>query len=147
MEMLLIRDILLPSVTLGRLFVDNVFECYTLEDTDRRMEEFSQSKIKGSTAIPLGAYRVIVDKSLRFGRDMPHVMNVPHFDGIRIHSGNTAEDTEGCIIVGTSRNPVARTISGSKDAYGILFPKLVACSERKERRTLHVMRLPQYKEA
>ena len=88
--------------TIGRLFIDGVYFCYTLEDKVREIEGIQPVmwKVLGSTAIPKGSYRLVRDMSTRFGREMFHVLYVPGFSGIRIHSGNTDKDTEGCILVG-----------------------------------------------
>lgn len=83
-----------PSYTAGSLFIDNVWFCYTLEDKVR------DAKIYGETAIPYGTYDVIVTMSARFKKPLPLLLNVPNFSGVRIHSGNTKENTEGCILVG-----------------------------------------------
>jgi hypothetical protein len=83
--------------TIGELLIDGIFECYTLEDVERDV------KIKGETAIPKGAYKVIINESTRFKRLLPLLLNVPNFEGVRIHSGNTNHDTEGCILVGQTR--------------------------------------------
>lgn len=88
-----------PTVTLGDLYVDGTFQCFTLEDVDRRLEN-GGVKIKGETAIPLGTYQVTIDFSQRFQRPMMHVLDVPQFAGIRIHAGNNVTNTEGCILVG-----------------------------------------------
>ncbi|GHU34901.1 hypothetical protein AGMMS50256_29240 [Betaproteobacteria bacterium] len=96
------RDVLSGSFTLGQLFIDGMFFCYTCEDRDRRLED-GGAKIKGETAIPRGKYRVAVSLSNRFGRRLPEILNVPGFEGVRIHGGNTAADTEGCILVGEER--------------------------------------------
>jgi len=98
MNLKLIRQIFTSKSTIGSLFIDDKFECYTLEDVVRA----PGIKIPGVTAIPYGIYEVIIDYSNRFARNMPHVLNVPMFEGIRIHSGNTASDTEGCILLGTT---------------------------------------------
>ena len=79
--------------TIGRLYIDDVFFCFTLEDVERDV------KIYGKTAIPKGLYKVILTRSERFKRVLPLLLEVPGFEGIRIHNGNTAEDTEGCILV------------------------------------------------
>ena len=63
-------------------------------------QAIEQIKKQDETAIPYGFYEVTIDKSVRFGRFMPHVLNVPGFEGIRIHAGNTAVDTSGCILLG-----------------------------------------------
>ena len=109
--------------TIGELFVDGRFECYTLEDVVRPNGE----KVYGETAIPAGIYRVIVDFSNRFQRRMPHVMDVDGFEGIRIHAGNTAAHTLGCILVGQEKGE--DSISGSKLAYEGLFRKLDGAKE------------------
>src|SRR3972149_10690167 len=95
MELLLQRKIFTDKSTIGELFVDGVFECFTLEDVVRDDE-----KIKKVTAIPDGIYTVLVTWSPRFKRQLPLLIDVPGFDGIRIHPGNTADDTEGCLLVG-----------------------------------------------
>lgn len=92
----------LPDLTFGKLYLNDVYFCETLEDVDRKLEA-GGVKIPGDTAIPRGKYRVTIDHSQRFGRDMMHVLDVPGFTGIRIHSGNTIADTEGCILLGMAR--------------------------------------------
>lgn len=104
MKLTLIRDDCGPGRTLGTLRIDGVYFCQTLEDEDRRLEADPAAKIPGETAIPRGTYRVIIDHSQRFGRDMPHILDVPGYEGVRIHSGNTAADTDGCILVGNVRS-------------------------------------------
>lgn len=103
--------------TIGKMSIDGIFFCYTLEDKVR------DKKVDGNTAIPEGTYNVIIDKSIRFGKDMPHIMNVPGFEGVRIHSGNTDLDTEGCILIGLDWVK-GDFISRSKEAFNAFFPKL-----------------------
>jgi hypothetical protein len=79
-------------------------------------------KIPGKTAIPRGIYRVVLDYSVRFQRQMPHILDVPGFEGIRIHSGNTAADTEGCILVGLTK--ANSFIGQSRIAFDRLFDSL-----------------------
>ncbi|MDP4220851.1 MAG: DUF5675 family protein [Bacteroidota bacterium] len=118
MQLKLIRQIFSATSTIGSLYIDDVFECYTLEDVTRA----EGVKIPKATAIPYGEYSVIIDNSTRFGRPMPHVLNVPMFDGIRIHPGNTAANTEGCILLGKTKG--TDFIGQSRMAFDDFFPKL-----------------------
>ena len=106
------------SYTAGRMYIDNLYFCYTLEDVVRE-----GAKVDGQTAIPTGTYDVIIDDSTRFGRPMPHILNVPNFKGVRIHSGNTSKDTEGCILLGASYAG-KDFIGNSKNSFDIFFEKL-----------------------
>lgn len=101
---------------IGELLVDGVFECFTLEDIERPV------KIKGETAIPKGTYKVIINQSNRFKRLLPLLLNVPGFEGVRIHSGNTNHNTEGCILVGQTRHK--EFIGQSRKAFNKLFAKM-----------------------
>jgi len=107
--------------TIGELLIDGVFECYTLEDVERPV------KIKAETAIPKGTYKVIVNMSNRFKRLMPLLLNVPNFEGVRMHAGNTNHDTEGCILVGRTRSK--DFIGQSRKAYEKLFKKMQAAKD------------------
>lgn len=100
MELELIRDIYAPTKTLGKLSINGVHECFICEDVVRKNGE----KVYGQTAIPAGRYRIIITLSKRFKRELPLLLNVPNFEGIRIHSGNTEKDTEGCLLPGKTRN-------------------------------------------
>jgi len=113
--------------TIGELTIDGKFECYTLEDIERDV------KIKSETAIPKGTYKVIINQSNRFKRLMPLLLNVPNFEGVRIHAGNTNHDTEGCILVGRTRG--IDFIGQSRKAYDSLFKKM---QEAKEGITLTI---------
>lgn len=101
---------------IGELSIDGVFECFTLEDLERPV------KIKGETAIPRGTYKVIINQSRRFKRLLPLLLNVPNFEGVRIHPGNTNHDTEGCILVGKTRSK--EYIGQSRKAFDKLFKKM-----------------------
>lgn len=79
--------------TIGKLYVGGVYQCFTLE---REVTKQPDRK----PAIPSGLYDVVVDDSTRFKRPMPHILDVPGYEGIRIHKGNTDADTEGCILLG-----------------------------------------------
>lgn len=93
----LLREPADGASTPGLLIVDGRFHCFTLEDLERPV------KIHGQTAIPRGTYPLILEHSPRFKRVLPTVLDVPGFTGIRIHSGNSSLDTEGCILVGRDR--------------------------------------------
>lgn len=107
--------------TIGELLIDGVFECFTLEDAERPV------KIKNETAIPKGTYKVIINQSNRFKRLLPLLLNVPNFEGVRIHSGNSNHDTEGCILVGQTRHK--NYIGQSRKAFDKLFKKMQAAKE------------------
>lgn len=91
------------NYTLGRMYLDNVFFCHTCEDEDRFLENHVTEKVYGRTAIPRGSYRAITSMSHHFGRILPEVLDVPGYAGIRIHGGNRAEDSLGCVLVGKVR--------------------------------------------
>lgn len=116
MELTLQRKTFNEKFTLGELFIDNVFFCYTVEDKVRDV------KIKGVTAIAYGRYKMIVNMSNRFKKEMPLLLDVPFFDGVRVHSGNTAEDSEGCIIVGMVKTD--NGVGMSRVAFTKLMEKL-----------------------
>ena len=121
MKLLLVREPSGDSCTHGKLYVNGVFECFTLEDKDRKLEAGGE-KIYGQTAIPRGTYEVIINFSQRFSRDMPLLLDVPGYSGVRIHAGNTIEDTEGCILVGGSRGD--QRVNNSRVAFNKLFDQL-----------------------
>lgn len=107
MTLRLVREPSLNHVTLGCLFVEGHFSCFTIEDEIREQAGVPVTtwKVPRQTAIPAGTYRVIVTPSHRFGRPLPLIVDVPGFAGVRIHSGNTIDDTEGCLLVGRDRRP------------------------------------------
>ena len=117
MKLKLIRDTFTDKSTIGKLYIDDVYFCETLEDVVRAI------KIPNETAIYNGIYEVIIDPSDRFKRLMPHILNVPHFTGVRIHWGNTCKDTDGCVLIGFKRS--LDTISESKLAFDAFFPRLI----------------------
>lgn len=89
------------AYTIGALYVDGVYLCDTLEDRVRDLPR--EAKVPGQTAIPPGTYPVIVNRSPKFGRELPRLQDVPNFEGVLIHRGNTATDTAGCILVGENK--------------------------------------------
>lgn len=120
MELTLKRTTFTDESTIGELSIDAKFECYTLEDMVRPV------KMAGITAIPAGSYEVVITFSERFKVMLPLLLRVPDFDGVRIHPGNTAKNTEGCILVGQSKDK--DFIGESKAAFDALFKKLKRAS-------------------
>jgi len=119
MRLLIKRFEFAKTYTVGKLYVNGIYYCYTLEDTVRPKGE----KIDGQTAISVGTYSVIIDVSNRFKRRLPHVLNVSGFEGVRIHTGNSSADTEGCILLGTTWAG-KDFIGNSKIAFDPLFAKM-----------------------
>ena len=126
MELKLIRETFTDKSTIGSLFVNGIFFCYTLEDKDRKLES-GGVKEYAKTAIPRGKYKVINSFSNRFKKYMPELVNVPQFAGIRIHAGNTADHSEGCILVGSTK--AADFIGNSK----VTFDNLMKVIQRVEK--------------
>jgi hypothetical protein len=116
MKLDLIRKEFTSHSTIGDLLIDSVFFCFTLEDVVRDI------KILKETAIPYGTYQVITNYSNRFHRVMPLILNIPNFEGVRIHPGNSNVDTEGCILVGLKKTE--NYILQSVFAFNKLFPLL-----------------------
>jgi hypothetical protein len=101
MEFIVHRDKNTPKACTGWVEMAGEPECFCLEDTIRKLGPNGEGKIPGQTGIPAGRYQIIMNMSNRFKRIMPLVLNVPFFTGIRWHSGNTDEDTSGCLLLGT----------------------------------------------
>lgn len=129
MNLRLIREPSLESATHGVLFTDGHFACFALEDVLREMpgQPVSAWKVPQQTAIPAGRYRVIVTPSQRFHCDLPLLVDVPGFTGVRIHPGNGPLDTEGCILVGQDRAP--GRVLRSRLAFDSLFARIQAATE------------------
>ena len=129
MELKAKRTDFTENSTIGELSVNGKFECYTLEDKVRPV------KIAGKTAIPAGRYEVVINFSQRFGRPLPLLLNVPNFEGVRIHPGNTPANTEGCILVGETKSQ--DLVSQSRAAFERLFEKL-KCASASEKIYLEI---------
>ena len=105
MNLTLKRLNLTPNYTEGELYVNGVYFCKTLEDTNRDLNKNGQfdnneKKVYGETCIPYGKYKVILSYSPKFKRELPEILEVPDFQGIRIHRGNKISDTLGCVLCG-----------------------------------------------
>lgn len=133
MKLKLERKILTAISTIGQLSVDGVPECWILEDTVRP----AGTKVFGKTAIPAGTYKIMISMSPRFKRPLPLLIGVPNFEGIRIHPGNIAEDTEGCLLTGTSKGP--NRVFESVKAFDKLFPKVEAAVRAGDEVTIEVV--------
>ena len=138
MEVLIDRAWKKDGYTISRLYVNGeLFGCNTLEDADRglrqdmQLEEIKKKKVYGQTAIPRGSYECVYTYSNRFKKMLPLLKDVPGFDGIRIHSGNSAKDTEGCILVGL--NLKKGMVLNSREWTSKLVSKMKEAWNRKER--------------
>lgn len=94
--------------TIGKMYIDGTYFCDTLEDQVRDKNKSGkfdngETKVYGESAIPYGRYKVIVNMSARFKRELPLLLGVPHFEGIRIHRGNTDKDSSGCVLLGENK--------------------------------------------
>ena len=144
MELRLERKWFEDTCTIGKLYVDDEYECYILEDVVRPLGE----KVYGETAIPYGDYTVIVNRSNRFKKDLPFIYNMPdmsvedghgvRFTGIRIHPGNTDADTHGCLLPGASK--MDNKIGDSRLAFNKLFAKICAAIDAEEDVVLTIVR-------
>ena len=141
MELILERIAKRKTYTIGRLYIrqqvmdeylpgiEDKYFCDTLEPTWRDYEHGAY-KVKGRSAIPEGRYAVVISYSPRFKQWLPILLGVPKFEGIRIHAGNTAKDTEGCILVGKNRE-VGKVLDSRKWLYE-LKQKIVEAKDRGE---------------
>lgn len=116
MKLRVVRKTYTSRSTIGELEVDGRFQCHTLEAVVRA------EKIKGVTAIPAGTYPLRITHSARFQRELPLLEDVPNFEGIRIHPGNTPEDTAGCLLVG--QTAATDFVGNSREAFARLFAVL-----------------------
>lgn len=135
MNIILNRIAKKAKYTIGKLYINNQYFCDTLEDTDRGLtqsmteQQIGSNKVYGETAIPTGTYRIIISYSNKFKKQMPLLLNVPGFAGIRIHSGNTEKDSLGCILVG--KNKAVGKVLESRDTYSKLFSILQEANKKE----------------
>lgn len=136
MELLLERKWCKSDYTIGRLSINGKFYCHILEDTVRDINkngtfDCGEFKISGHTAIPYGTYEIQVTYSPKFKRELPLLLNVKHFEGIRIHRGNTNKDTSGCLIPGENTK-TGMVLNSTK--YELELTKLIKeANKRKEK--------------
>jgi hypothetical protein len=153
MKILVKRVAKKEKYTIGKMYVDDVYVCDTIEDKDRDLtqntplNDIKKKKVYGQTAIPSGTYNVTLDVvSTKFvqkpyfkelcGGKLPRLMNVPGFDGVLIHTGNDEDDSYGCIIVGY--NKVKGKVIESRKAFEKLYPILKQASNKKEKITIQI---------
>ena len=135
MEIIVERKWKKPNYTIGIMSIDGKRFCETLEDTDRGLtqsmteQQIRSNKVYGGTAIPPGTYGIIISYSNKFKKQMPLLLNVPGFAGIRIHSGNTEKDSLGCILVG--KNKAVGKVLESRDTYSKLFSILQEANKKE----------------
>lgn len=120
---------------IGKLYINGKYFCDTLEDVDRGLddsmteEEIKEKKVYGKTAIPTGIYTVLLTYSPKYKKVMPLINNVKGYSGIRIHSGNTAKDTLGCLLVG--KNTQVGMVTDSRNTYNALYKRLLQKGSNK----------------
>jgi len=142
----LTRDVFGPTDTLGVLRWKGLDFGFVAEDQDRgidqamSLEEIKALKVASKTAIPTGLYIVKTTWSPKYRRMMPLVMNVPGFEGIRVHSGNTAKDSAGCLLPGMARDIERYTVSRSRVACQWLYREIAAMEADGEEVTLLIDR-------
>lgn len=133
MRLTLMRIANKSTYTIGKLYIDGCYYCDVLEDTDRGLDddmkesEILKKKIKGQTAIPTGTYPVKITYSPKYKKLMPLIDNVKGYSGIRIHSGNTHKDTEGCLLVG--KNKEVGKVLESRKTFNALYKILTETKE------------------
>ena len=109
MKLLLKRIYFSTTYTIGKLFIDGKYFADTIEDVNRDLNkdgdllDNGESKVYAQTCIPFGTYDVIVNRSPKMKRDLPRLLNVPHFEGILIHRGSSEKSSAGCIIIGENK--------------------------------------------
>lgn len=128
MEIVIKRLYKKETYTIGKMYIDGEYFCDTLEDKDRGLKDsdpladIKMKKVYGETAIPTGMYAVQVTYSPKFKKDLPLILNVKGFDGIRIHNGSFSNDSLGCVLVG--KNKIKGGIIESKVTLEALMKKL-----------------------
>ena len=141
MELLLERKYLKEKYTIGDLYVDGVFFCNIMEDkvvdiNKNGLFDCGEFKIKGHTAIPYGEYEIKLTYSPKFKRELPLLLNVPHFEGIRIHRGNTPNDSAGCLLPGENKEK-GKVLNSTK--YEIELVKRIKALPLNEKITIKII--------
>ena len=141
MKLKVVRETKNDICTIGSLFINDVFFCYTLEDKDRGLKQsdsllFIQAKkIFGLTAIPSGFYKLTVNQSPKFKRMLPRILDIKGFDGVLMHRGNSADHSLGCILVGYQKgdNAIFDSTKAENDLVNLLL------LHKDEKHTLEIL--------
>jgi hypothetical protein len=141
MKLKVVRETKNDVCTIGSLFINDVFFCYTLEDKDRGLKQtdsllFIQAKkIFGVTAIPSGNYELIVNQSPKFKRMLPRIINIKGFEGVLMHRGNSADHSLGCILIGYQKgeNAIFESTKAENDLVNLLL------LHKDEKHTLEIL--------
>ena len=142
MELLLERKYPKSNYTISNLYVNGKFYCNVIEDAVRDFNkngtfDCGEFKISGHTAIPYGEYEIKVTYSPKFKRELPLLLNVKHFEGIRIHRGNTEKDSSGCLIPGENKKK-GMVINSTK--YELELTKMIKeCNNKREKVTIKII--------
>lgn len=154
MEILVKRVAKRPSYTIGKLYINNQYFCDTCEDVDRGLtqstplDQIKKKKVASQTAIPTGKYDITMNVvSPRFsqkffykancdGGKLPRLINVPGFDGVLIHVGNTAADSAGCLLVG--KNTEVGKVLNSRNTFLSLYKKMKEANQKGEKITITI---------
>lgn len=131
MLMELKRKVKTSKSTIGELWIGERFVCFTLEDVVRL------AKIQGESAIPEGKYNVLITHSSKFDKELPLLEDVKGFSGIRIHSGNYAKDTEGCVLVGFTKG--VDFIGQSRNAFDLVFGMIKSALNKGEKVEIEIL--------
>ena len=143
MKIQLIRKYRKTNYTIGQLFINGQYFSDTLEDTDRglkdymSLEEIRRIKVFGNTCIPYGTYKVSITYSPKFKKKLPLINNVKGFEGIRVHSGNTNYDTQGCVLLGF--NKIKGKVINSKDTVDKFINLVQKAIDTGEQVTIHII--------
>lgn len=135
MKLKIERKYLKEEYTIGKLSINNVYFCDTLEDKVRNLPK--EPKVYGQTAIPYGTYEIKMMYSPKFKKNMPYLLNVPYFQGIMIHSGNSAQDSLGCVLVG--KNKVKGKVIESKATFDKLYIRINETIQNNEKVTIEIV--------
>jgi len=141
MQLTLKRRPSTDEATVGDLYIDDRHVCYTLEDVVREIPgaPVKDWKVKGKTAIPAGTYPVVLELSPKYGPDCLTIQNVPGFSYIRMHSGNTAEHTEGCLLLGMQATETTLVGGTSRPAVALVKRQVKAAIDAGEAVSIEVL--------